>query len=211
MSLAKQNFSSASEAAINDQISQELQASQVYLSLAAWAGHVNQALPGLEKFFKESAEEEREHAQKLIDYQNRRGGKVILQTLQAPEAEWSSARNAIESTLQLEKDVNKSLLNVHKIAEENNDPQLCDFIESEYLEEQVDAIKKISDLVTQLNRVGGDGLGLFNDQKKRKMGCIFSRRKVFTRFGQDSPLFLSTELLGRLTQQQLPSISEPKT
>lgn len=75
----------------------------MYLSLSAWAGHVNQALPGLEKFFKESAEEEREHAQKLIDYQNRRGGKVILQTLQAPESDWSSARNAIESTLQLEK------------------------------------------------------------------------------------------------------------
>ncbi|KAF9583407.1 hypothetical protein BGW38_009545, partial [Lunasporangiospora selenospora] len=103
MSLAKQNFSSACEDAINQQISQELQASQVYLSMAAWAGHVNQALPGLEKFFKESAAEEREHAQKLIDYQNRRGGKVILQTLQAPDSDWSSARNAIESTLQLEK------------------------------------------------------------------------------------------------------------
>ncbi|KAF9120570.1 Stores iron in a soluble, non-toxic, readily available form, partial [Linnemannia schmuckeri] len=103
MSLAKQNFSSASEEAINHQISQELQASQVYLSLSAWAGHVNQALPGLEKFFRESAEEEREHAQKLINYQNRRGGKVVLQTLQAPESDWTSARNAIESTLQLEK------------------------------------------------------------------------------------------------------------
>jgi ferritin heavy chain len=55
--------------------------------------------------------------------------------------------------------VNKSLLNLHKVGEENNDPQLCDFIESEYLEEQVEAIKKIADLVTQLNRVGGDGLG----------------------------------------------------
>ncbi|KAF9373612.1 fts3-like protein [Podila verticillata] len=166
MSLAKQNFSSACEDAINHQISQELQASQVYLSLSAWAGHVNQALPGLEKFFRESAEEEREHAQKLINYQNRRGGKVILQTLQAPEADWSSARNAIESTLQLEKDVNKSLLNLHKVGEENNDPQLCDFVESEYLEEQVEAIKKIADLVTQLNRVGGDGLGLYLwDQK----------------------------------------------
>ncbi|KAF9162788.1 fts3-like protein [Actinomortierella ambigua] len=161
MSLVKQNFSSACEEAINHQISQELQAAQVYRSLGAWAGHVNQALPGLEKFFKESAEEETEHAQKLIDYQNRRGGRVVLQTLQAPENDWSSAKNAIESTLQLEKDVNKSLLNLHKIAEENNDPQLCDFVESEYLNEQVEAIKKIGDLVTQLNRVGGDGLGLY--------------------------------------------------
>lgn len=85
------------------QINQELQAAHVYLSLSSWAGHVNQALPGLEKFFRESAEEEREHAQKLINYQNRRGGKVVLETLQAPDPDWSSARNAIESTLQLEK------------------------------------------------------------------------------------------------------------
>ncbi|KAF9586661.1 hypothetical protein BGW38_010662 [Lunasporangiospora selenospora] len=161
MSLAKQNFSSACEDAINHQIGQELQASQVYLSLSAWAGHVNQALPGLEHFFKESAEEEREHAQKLIDYQNRRGGKVIIPALKAPEADWASARDAIESTLQLEKDVNKSLLNLHKTADEHNDPQFCDFIESEFLGEQVEAISKISKLVTQLGRVGGDGLGLY--------------------------------------------------
>ncbi|KAG0245782.1 ferritin-like superfamily [Mortierella sp. GBAus27b] len=160
MSLSKQNFASASEDAVNNQISQELQAAQVYLSLSAWAGNVNQSLPGLEKFFRESAEEERQHAQQLIDYQNRRGGKVVLQTLQAPESNWSSARNAIESTLQLEKDVNKSLLNLHKVADDNNDPQLCDFLENGYLDEQSESVKKIADLVVQLNRVGGDGLGL---------------------------------------------------
>ncbi|KAF8928918.1 ferritin-like superfamily [Dissophora ornata] len=171
MSLAKQNFASASEEAINHQVSQELQASQVYLSLSAWAGHVSQSLPGLEKFFRESAEEEREHAQKLINYQNQRGGRVVLQTLEAPPSDWSSARNAIEATLQLEKDVNKSLLNLHKVAEENNDPQLCDFIAADYLREQVDGIKKIADLVTQLNRVGGDGLGLYLwDQELLKHG-----------------------------------------
>lgn len=51
-------------------------------------------------------------------------------------------------------DVNKSLLNLHKISDGNNDPQMCDFIEKEYLEEQVKAIKKLADMVTQLNRVG---------------------------------------------------------
>ncbi|KAF9199626.1 fts3-like protein [Haplosporangium sp. Z 27] len=161
MASVKQNFASASEDSINYQISQELQASQVYLSLSSWAGSANQALPGLEKFFKKSAQEEREHAQKLIDYQNRRGGRVILQALPAPEANWNSALNAIEATLQLEKDVNKSLLNLHKVSEENDDPQLSDFIASEYLPEQVEGIKKISDLVVQLNRVGSDGLGLY--------------------------------------------------
>ncbi|KAF9352014.1 fts3-like protein [Mortierella sp. NVP85] len=159
MSLTKQNFSSISEEGLNTQINQELQASQTYLALSAWAGNGSQSLPGLEKFFRESAEAERKRVQKLIDYQNRRGGKVVLATIQAVEPDWSSARNAIESTLQLEKDVNKSLLLLHKTAEDNNDYQLCDFIESGYLLEQNESVKKIADLVNQLNRVSGDGLG----------------------------------------------------
>ncbi|KAI9473950.1 MAG: ferritin-like superfamily [Benjaminiella poitrasii] len=160
MSLAKQNFAVQSEEALNQQVNTELQASQVYLSMSAWAQHSSVALPGLEKYFRESAEEEREHAQKLIDYINTRGGRVILRGLQAPEADWKSAKNAVESALQLEKDVNKSLLNLHKIADGQNDPQMCDFIESTYLGEQVEAIKKLADMVTQLNRVG-EGLGVY--------------------------------------------------
>ncbi|KAG0168131.1 Stores iron in a soluble, non-toxic, readily available form [Apophysomyces sp. BC1034] len=160
MSLAKQNFSTSSEEAINQQINTELQASQVYLSMASWAQHTTNALPGLEKYFREQAEEEREHAQHLIDYLNMRGGKVLLRALQAPESDWKSAKNAIESALQLEKDVNKSLLNLHKISDSNNDPQMCDFIEGKFLEEQVKAIKTLADMVTQLNRVG-EGLGVY--------------------------------------------------
>ncbi|KAI9498374.1 ferritin-like superfamily [Zychaea mexicana] len=160
MSLAKQNFATASEEAINQQINTELQASQVYLSMSAWAQHTSVALPGLEKYFRESAQEERDHAQTLIDYCNMRGGKVILRALQAPETDWKSAKNAIESALQLEKDVNKSLLNLHKIADGNNDPQMCDFLENKYLSEQVQAIKKLADMVTQLTRVG-EGLGVY--------------------------------------------------
>ncbi|KAK6120232.1 hypothetical protein DH2020_045923 [Rehmannia glutinosa] len=45
------------------------------------------------------------------------------------------------------------------IADKHNDPQLADFVESEFLEEQVEAIKKISEYVAQLRRVGkGHGM-----------------------------------------------------
>lgn len=46
MSLAKQNFSNTAEEAINAQINMELQASMVYLSMAAWASNASVALPG---------------------------------------------------------------------------------------------------------------------------------------------------------------------
>lgn len=49
---------------------------------------------------------------------------------------------------------------MHKIADGQNDPQMCDFIEGSYLNEQVEAIKKLADMVTQLNRVG-EGLGVY--------------------------------------------------
>jgi ferritin heavy chain len=66
--------------------------------------------------------------------------------------------------------VNKSLLNLHKIADGQSDPQMCDFVESSYLGEQVEAIKKLADMVTQLNRVG-EGLGVYLwDQQLYKDG-----------------------------------------
>jgi ferritin heavy chain len=49
MSLAKQNFANSSEEALNQQVNTELQASQVYLSMSAWAQHTSVALPGNNK------------------------------------------------------------------------------------------------------------------------------------------------------------------
>ncbi|KAJ3366984.1 Stores iron in a soluble, non-toxic, readily available form [Allomyces javanicus] len=161
MSIARQNYHDACIEGLNQQINMELKASHIYLSLHAYFSRDNIALPGLAHFFKESSDEEREHAQKMIDYQIARGGKVVLQSIAAPEIEWQSAKNAMEFTLQLEKEVNKSLLQLHAVADQNSDPHMADFIESEFLGEQVEAIKKISDFLTQLNRVGADGLGLY--------------------------------------------------
>jgi ferritin heavy chain len=54
--------------------------------------------------------------------------------------------------------VNQSLLDMHKVAGEKGDAHLCDFLESKFLDEQVESIKKVSDLITKLKRAG-PGLG----------------------------------------------------
>lgn len=46
---------------------------------------------------------------------------------------------------------------------------MCDFIETEYLQEQVDAIKEIADHVTNLQRVG-EGLGVYMFDKQLSEG-----------------------------------------
>ena len=62
--------------------------------------------------------------------------------------------------LSLEKEVNQSLLNLHGLSSSKNDPHLNDFLESEFLDEQVNASKELGDMITKLKRAG-PGLGEF--------------------------------------------------
>jgi len=159
VSQCRQNFHNESEAGINRQIAMELYASYTYQSMAMYFDRDDVALPGFAKFFSKSSEEEREHAEKFMKYQNKRGGQILLQDIKKPDRdEWGTGLDAMTVALTLEKNVNQSLLDLHKIASNHEDAQMCDFLETEYLEEQVKAIKEIGDHITQLKRVG-PGLG----------------------------------------------------
>ncbi|GLT92764.1 hypothetical protein SLE2022_105860 [Rubroshorea leprosula] len=168
LSLARQRYSDECEAAINEQINVEYNVSYVYHSLYAYFDRDNIALKGLAKFFKESSEEEREHAEKLMEYQNIRGGRVKLHSIIMPPSDFEHAEKgdalyAMELALSLEKLTNEKLLSLHNVAERNNDAQMAEFIESEFLSEQVEAIKKISEYVAQLRMVGkGHGVWHFD-------------------------------------------------
>jgi len=157
----RQNYHSDCEAGINKQINLELYASYVYQSMYFYFDRDDIALPGFAKFFNDSAKEEREHAEILMKYQNQRGGRIVLQDIKKPERdEWGSGLEAMQAALALEKSVNQSLLDLHSHADNHKDPQMCDMIESNYLTEQVEAIKQIGDYITRLKRVG-PGVGEF--------------------------------------------------
>nr|QFU95361.1 ferritin [Magallana bilineata] len=165
-SQCRQNFHQDSEAGINRQINMELYACYTYQSMAYYFDRDDVALPGFSKFFKHSSDEEREHAEKLMKYQNKRGGRVVLQDIKKPDRdEWGTGLDAMQVALQLEKTVNQSLLDLHKVADGHKDAQMCDFLETHYLEEQVNAIKEISDHITQLKRVGS-GLGEYEYDRR---------------------------------------------
>ncbi|TXG58882.1 hypothetical protein EZV62_016711 [Acer yangbiense] len=120
VSIARQTYSDECEAAINEQINVEYNASYVYHALFAYFDRDNITFKGLAKFFKESSEEEREHAEKLMEYQNIRGGRVKLHSILMPPSDFEhvekgDALYAMELALSLEKIVNEKLLNLHSV------------------------------------------------------------------------------------------------
>ncbi|RYR27140.1 hypothetical protein Ahy_B02g061475 isoform A [Arachis hypogaea] len=70
----------------------EYNASYVCHSLFAYFDRDDIALKGFAKFFKESSEEKREHAEKLMKYQNIRVGRVTLYSITGAPSEFAQAK-----------------------------------------------------------------------------------------------------------------------
>merc|ERR1712186_146596 len=110
---------------INKQINMEFYASYVYLSMASYFSRDDQALHGFSSFFRKNSEEERAHGMKLMEYQAKRGGSVVFQDIAKPSSmEWGTPLEAMEAALELEKTVNQSLLDIHKVAGDKGDGHL---------------------------------------------------------------------------------------
>uniref|UniRef100_UPI00398F752C ferritin, higher subunit-like n=1 Tax=Pristiophorus japonicus TaxID=55135 RepID=UPI00398F752C len=158
-----QNYHKDCEAAVNKQINMELCSSYVYLSMLFYFDRDDVALCHFAEFFKEQSHEEREHTEKLMEFQNRRGGWITLSDIKKPEQdEWSNGLDVMQRALQM-KNVNQSLLDLHKTSTGSTDPHLCDFLETHYLDEQVKMIKKLGDHITNLKRLGApeNGMGVY--------------------------------------------------
>lgn len=141
-----------------DQIGKELHASNLYLLMASYFGQDNVNLLGLKKFFMENSREEKQHADKLVDYLNSRNGRIT--TIKVADAKYGggTAFQALSDALSLEKDVTRNLMDLHKASSNNKGPDvhLTDYLESEILREQVESMRKLQGYISQLKRMAGE-------------------------------------------------------
>lgn len=157
-SAVRQNYAAECEAGVNKQINMELHANYVYTSMAYYFDRDDVALPGFHKYFKAAAKEERDHAESFMEFQNKRGGRVVLKDVPKPDRdEWDGGLEAMKAALELEKQVNQSIIDLHVLAGEKGDNHMTHYLD-EFLEEQVNGIKEIADYVRRLTRAG-PGLG----------------------------------------------------
>ncbi|XP_035602744.1 ferritin, lower subunit isoform X1 [Salvelinus namaycush] len=148
------NFHPESEVNINKLVNIKLTASYTYLSLGMYFDRDDVALRSFSSFFLERSVKEREQAEKLLEYQNMRGGRVLLQPIAKPSREdWRGGLDAITFSLEFQKTLNTSLLEVHRGANTHTDPHLCDFLEQHFLSDSHDTIKKLGDHLGSLTRL----------------------------------------------------------
>ncbi|XP_028989547.1 ferritin, lower subunit-like [Betta splendens] len=164
-SAVRQNLHSEVEADINKLINLKFCASYTYLALGMYFDRDDIALPNFSGFFLERSSKEREQAEKLLEYQNMRGGRILLQTIAKPSREdWKGGLDAMSFSLDYQKSLNTCILNVHRRAGIHTDPHLSDFLEGHFLTDSHDTIKKLGDYVGSLTRItGSENHGLMGE------------------------------------------------
>lgn len=135
------------EKALNDQIQKEFASSYLYLAMAAYCESQN--LPGFANWLKVQAQEEWGHGMRIYDFVNDRGGRVILQSIEQPPAEFGSPVQVFEEVLKHEQKVTASINDLYALAVKENDYPTQVMLQW-FITEQVEEEKTAADIVALL-------------------------------------------------------------
>ncbi|KAL4854247.1 Ferritin-3 [Chlorella vulgaris] len=175
----RQNYSEKCETMVNRMLNSYLNQSYISTSMSAYFHNDTVALPGVAAFMKANADRAKQDALQLLDYQNMRGGKVVLASIAMPKAEYfeeaaGDALHAYELLLALNKLNFAKLRELHAAAREDEDPELQDFVNSK-LHELALAIREMGSYVCELKRVGtGHGVFHFDRRVEKRHGHVLS-------------------------------------
>lgn len=154
-SQVRQNYDWHCEDAVNTHIQLRLYASYVYMSMAVYFDRDDVALGNFKRFFLSKSHECQANAEVFMHLQNTRGGCLSLHDIARPERDsWHGGSQAMECALHMEMMINQSLLNMHEMAKEKGDAQLCHFLEQNFLNQQVEVLKEVGGYLTNLRQMG---------------------------------------------------------
>jgi ferritin len=147
------------QAAVNDQINNELYSSYSYLSMAAWCEH--QQFTGASHWLRLQSEEEYAHAMRLYDFLLARNAPVKLKQVSQPETEFSSVVEVFEKALAQEQRVTSQIDSLYELAFQEK--AFAALVELEwFINEQVEEEKNAREVVHKLRMVKDDPAALLD-------------------------------------------------
>lgn len=144
-------------AAVNDQITMELASSIGYVQLSAY--FEAEDLPGMARWMREQAGEERSHADKFMAHLIDRGGRVQIGEIQPPPLEPTTPISAFETALQQERRVSEAIRDLYRLADDAGDLDVIPLLQW-FIAEQIEEEASVDEIISQLERVGEDGSAL---------------------------------------------------
>ena len=143
--------------ALNQQINAELFSSYLYLAMSAHFESVN--LPGFAAWMKVQSNEETEHGMKMYQYVFERGGRVLLEAIAKPAAEYKAPLDVMKKVLEHEKKVTASIEALYELALKEKDYATQVMLQW-FIKEQVEEEKNASDIIELLKSIGDNPAGL---------------------------------------------------
>lgn len=131
----------------NTQVTNEMAASQLYLSASIWFDQRDWG--GFASYMLAESAEERGHALQLVEFANKRNIPLKLETIPAPNSEWKNPEDVWADILRLEQANTKNLLHVAEAASRCQDYAVLAFLNPFHME-QVESEDKISSIIAKV-------------------------------------------------------------
>jgi ferritin len=136
-------------AALNEQIAREFGAAHQYVAVGNY--YAAEAFPRLASFFYKQADEEREHAMKMVNYMLDRDGTPDIGAIAAPRQAFDDHVEPIKAALDQERKVTVRIGELFEIARETRDYESEQFLHW-FLEEQVEEEASMTELLAVAER-----------------------------------------------------------
>ncbi len=141
--------------AFNAQIKAEMWSSNLYLSMAVY--FMDKGLAGCANWMKKQAEEELEHAHKLIDYSSMRGGHVRISQIDEVPYSWESPEAVFANVYKHECHVSELIDDLMDVAITENDKATQEFLRW-FINEQVEEEDTAKSILDKFSVYGVHGL-----------------------------------------------------
>ena len=143
--------------ALNEQIKNELYSAYVYLAMTAYFEAAN--LRGFAHWMRVQSWEEVGHAMKIFGFVIDRGGRVVLEAIGQPPAEFKSPLDVFQKALAHERKVTGMIHRLYELAVKENDPPTQVMLHW-FITEQVEEEKSAAEVVEKLKLAGDQGPAL---------------------------------------------------
>ncbi len=140
-------------AALNEQMTKEASASQIYLSYGSWAS--SNGYDGISNFLFRHANEERSHMMKILEYILERGAKVHVDAIPAPPDDPKNVQDCFEKIFGHEVDNTKGIYKITKMSLNEEDWATWNFMQW-FVKEQTEEETMVMNMLDKLKIAGGE-------------------------------------------------------